>query len=202
MWADESAEPEWTDMTFDDYNATQPVATMPDDEFFEVDDGWSLLIAGNLNEALRAFSRSMADNPMDALSQVGYAISAAAMGRHDGAAENMRQAVTLDAQALWAVPESESLLGRYALLLARYQSIIGKSPAASDARFMAAVMQTLQGKYESAYFTIDDAIDYGNAGPGALELKRLLQSAIRETAQPELMPPPPAPATEPVEPLM
>jgi tetratricopeptide (TPR) repeat protein len=172
----------WTDMTFDDYSQMQ------DEAVADMGRGWTLLAEGNSNEALDAFAQSMIDYPADALPQIGFALSAAILGRHDEAARNMRAAMALDAESLFEVPHSDTLATNVAELLAHYQSV-----KSTDGRFMTAVLQALRGEHGAAYFSIDTAIDRGDADAGAAALKRLLQVTMDQPAET-------APTTAPAEP--
>jgi len=122
--------------------------------------GWALLAAGDADRALRLFADEAESLPGAALSQVGYALAAAAVNQTARAEWAMKRALAIDPYALARVPASPALTDVIVRIEARYLATGRLRPDAPDAQFLFSAMRWLAGDAaaaQSAAFLAGDA---------------------------------------------
>jgi hypothetical protein len=195
-WLDESygmngpTTADWTDTTFEDYNAAADVAI---DAAVPTGNGWELLDRGDPREARRVFTHAVNAHPADALPKIGYALSTALLDRDQEAADVMRQAMRLDPESILDVPQTPAILEQAQSLIDRYRTVGYSAMGERDVHFMMAVMLTLKGELAMAYYTIDTAAERGDVDASAANLKGVLRATINGSSVV------PAPQSQPAE---
>ena len=158
--------------------------------------GWDLLLAGDVNEAQRAFDRERLNVPGDGLPQIGQAITAGLLERYEEAVAAMRKALRDDPDALNEVPQNSQIADQIRALLTHYRNITREKPEDIDALFMTAALRHLLQEDALAYFAIDKAIDAGDSDDIARMLKSVIQRALDAQPDPAVpIPPGTSPAT-------
>ncbi|MHC4909341.1 MAG: tetratricopeptide repeat protein [Planctomycetota bacterium] len=151
------------------YEPAKPLPTLAD--------AWGFLAEGLLFEARNAFGELVAWSPDYADARVGYALVLARLEQHDLAVEQMRTAVRADASALRRVPVGPSLDTQVEAVLAAYRPVVIADESNLDALFMVAAMAHILGDHTVAYFSIDTAIERGDADPAAKALRSVIEAA-------------------------
>ena len=167
-------------------------------------DGWELLVAGDVREARRAFDRDTLNAPGDGLPQIGYAITAGLMERYDEAVSAMRKALHDDPDSFSEAPRDARIIEQMRTLLTHYRNVTRDKADDIDGLFMTAALRHLMGEDALAYFSVSLAIEAGDKDQSAVILKTLIQRALdaqTEQVEPAATSPtptaPPAPATVP-----
>lgn len=196
-WLDESTSgattAEWTETTFEDYNAAAGEATVT------TGDGWELLAHADAREARRAFTHAMNAHPADSLPKIGYAISAALLDRDQESVAVMREALRLDAESIMEVPQSPALASQVQALIDRYRMVGFDALGERDLHFMVAVMLTLKGELAMAYYAIDTTSEQGDNDASTTNLKAVLRSALNGPSAPPAPESRPATSEKPAE---
>lgn len=141
--------------------------------------GWVMLARGETRAALREFAVLALRDPRDAAARTGYALAAAALGRHERAVWAMRRAVITDAAAFEALVLNPAAKHLARQLLAHYARTVseGRDRDLVDPLFMVSALCVLLDDYETARSAITVVLDRDGASPAAEILGGLLDPA-------------------------
>lgn len=161
--------------------------------------GWQMLADGDAREARRAFDRSLAVQPADALPRIGYAIAAGMLDRTDECVASLRQALRQDPESLNELPQNAGMDSRIRTLRDAFETRLGASPDDVDVLFAVATLRYLDGDRPMAYFAADRAIERGDSDAATRNLKDLIRRALDNAGQRAGVEQIPAPKAAPVE---
>lgn len=142
------------------------------------DDPWSLLAGGDYSRAARIFGAKSSASKSDAPSRVGYALSAAGMGRWEAASWAMRRAFAADAEAAGFIP-LEGTLSHRVDELAKAARERAKVRPSGDAHFMVAALEYLRHDEAAAQAAAREAMAIGDRQPSTEKLLTLVDTTTR-----------------------
>jgi len=139
--------------------------------------GWTPLSDGRTYAALDRFARLVKRSPERGIPRVGLALATAELGERDRAVDLMRDALRVEADALYDVPVDERLRVRLAALGRLYPS----TEFDVDTHFMRAAIRYLGGENESAHTSIERALARGDDSESTATLRRLIVERPRQS---------------------
>lgn len=151
----------------------------------DVDYAWSVLLAGDATLGQKAFGEAASRDRADPAAKFGYAIASAALRDYDTAAWANRRALTLGADPMNLVPDTnDDFQTRMERLLGAMYERVNNAGDRAGAWLTIASLERARGNDAAARSALDQARALGESG-----------SAIDRLAG--LLAPPPAPVREP-----
>ena len=151
------------------------------------DVGWTALLEGRLEEAVRQFGAASRAQPQSGEPRVGYALASAASDHFERAVRAMRYAFWLDPDGVRELIFDDALDPLVRTLSTRFAFMAADEIDEADAAFMVGALHYLLRENEAAHEAVTLLIRTGDRKPGTSNLVDLISAERPRKPDPPIL---------------